>query len=221
MNRQFALSITVSAAFSLAAAPLEAQVLLEEPHRFEISPIAGYQWGGSFETDAFDVIPSGSLRLNDSFVWGAILSFLAQPGSAVELSYLRQDTDIEFDPITGSTVDLGGFAVNYIQIGGRQEFATQGRVRPFLSGSLGVGILDPKVEGFGSDTRFSWSIGGGLKYMAGESQRIGIRTDVKLWVTPVPSGDYGTWCDFYGCFVVEGTEWLTQGQATGGLVFAF
>ena len=155
LTRTYASLITLGACLVTRAVPLQAQVVMQEPHRFEISPIGGYQWGGSFDTDGFGTIPAGRLRLSDSFAWGVILSFLAQRYSALELSYLRQDTDIGFDRIAGPTEDLGGFAVNYTQIGGRQEFPTQERIRPFVSLSLGLGIMDPKVQGFGSDTRFS------------------------------------------------------------------
>ena len=218
MTRPFVLVTAVAAVLGLGlgAAPLEGQLVEATRSRFEITPIAGYQWGGSFETD------NGELQLDDSFVWGVVLSFLAHGNSALELTYLRQDTDLRFDPFgTGTSGQSAGFAMNYIQIGGRQEFGRGGKARPFISGSLGINVLDLKAEGFGSETRFSWSLGGGLIYMLGESNRLGLRGDVKFWATPVPSGDYGTWCDFYGCFVVEGTEWVTQGQATGGLVFAF
>jgi hypothetical protein len=219
MTRPFALVTTVGAAFGLwlGATPLEAQLYETATRpRFEISPIVGYQWGGSFEADA------GDLKLDDGVAWGVVLSFLAHGNSALELTYLRQDTDLRFDPIgtTPPPQRTAGFAMNYIQIGGRQEFP-RGKARPFISGSLGINVLDLKAEGFGSETRFSWSLGGGLIYMLGESGRVGLRTDVKYWSTPVPSGDYGTWCDFYGCFVVEGTDWVGQGQASGGLVFAF
>ncbi len=164
----------------------------------------------------------GELRVPDSFSWGLVVSFLAHMGSAVELLYSRQDSDIEFDPAAGGTnVPLpGGFAFNYVQIGGRQEFGHSEKLRPFITGSLGINVLDPKAEGVGSSTRFSWSVGGGAKYMF-SSQRIGIRSDIKLWVTPVPSGDYGVWCGFYACVAGEGTAWVNQGQWTGGLVFAF
>jgi hypothetical protein len=53
------------------------------------------------------------------------------------------------------------------------------------------------------------------------SDRAGIRADAKLWATPVGSGTYGGWCDIFGCFVAEGTAWVTQGQVSGGLVLAF
>jgi opacity protein-like surface antigen len=215
------LSISAGLALGLAAAPVEAQYAEESPKRFEITPVAGYQWGGAIDTRSGSALPDGSLRLKDSFAWGAIVSFLAGMGSAVELTYLRQDTDIEFDPAGGgSNTNLGGFAVNYLQLGGRQEFGHGVQFRPFISGSLGIGIFDPEGGDLGSSTRFSWSLGGGAKYMFA-SQRAGIRTDIKLWSTPVPSGEVGVWCGFYACVAAEGTDWVTQGQLTGGLVLTF
>jgi hypothetical protein len=214
------LSVCAGLALWLTAAPVEAQLGEVSPKRFEITPVAGYQWGGSMDTQGGGSIPAGALRLKDSFAWGVIVSFLAHMGSAIELTYLRQDTDIEFDPVAGSNTNLGEFAINYLQFGGRQEFGGGGPLSPFITGSLGIGILDPGASELSSSTRFSWSIGGGAKYLFA-SQRVGIRTDLKLWSTPVPSGEIGVWCGFYGCFASEGTDWITQGQVSGGLVFLF
>jgi opacity protein-like surface antigen len=214
-------SVCAGLGLCLAAAPVEAQLEETTYKRFEITPIAGYQWGGSFDTQGGGAIPAGALRLKDSFAWGAIVSFLAQMGSAVELTYLRQDTDVEFDPaLGGSPTDLGGFAINYIQIGGRQEFGPSPQFRPFIQGSLGIGILDPKGGDLSSSTRFSWSLGGGAKYMFA-SGNAGLRADIRLWSTPVPSGEIGVWCGFYACVAAEGTDWISQGQLSGGLVLAF
>ncbi|HEY9508104.1 MAG TPA: outer membrane beta-barrel protein [Gemmatimonadales bacterium] len=211
----------VGLALGLCASIAQAQLVEVHNTRFEFTPFAGYQWGGSLETDAVASLPSGSLRIPGSFAWGGILSFRTSPGSAVELTYLRQDSDLNFDPLgSGPTLEGLGLSVNYIQAGGLYEFMTDRPFRPFLTGSLGIGIFDAKGEDFGSDTRFSWTVGTGFKYMF-KSGRIGIRSDLRLWVTPFPSGDYATWCDFYGCFVAEGTEWVTQGTASGGLIFAF
>lgn len=214
------LSVCAGLALCVAAAPVEAQLTEVSYKRFEITPFAGYQWGGSFDTQGSSSVPPGTLRLKDSFAWGGILSVLASMGSAVELTYLRQDTDIEFDEVGGPVRDLGGFAINYIQIGGRQEFGQSVKLRPFIQGSLGIGIFDPKEGDLGSSTRFSWSIGGGTKYMFA-SETAGIRADIRLWGTPVPSGEIGVWCGFYACVATEGTEWVTQGQLTGGLVLVF
>lgn len=210
------LSVCTCLGLGLAGAPVEAQLQEVSEKRFEITPFAGYQWGGSFDLDA-----GRSLHLTDSFSWGAIISFLASLGTAAELLYSRQDTDIELrDPAAPTTTLDGGFAVNYLQLGGRKEFGHSEKLRPFATLSLGIGILDPKAEELDSSTRFSWSLGGGAKYMFA-SQRAGLRTDIKLWVTPVPSGDYGVWCGFYACVAAEGTTWVTQGQWTAGLVLAF
>ena len=142
-------------ALTLAAAPMEAQLVEVSEKRFEITPIAGYQWGGSFDTHGNTLFPDGELRLQPSFAWGAVLSFLAYGNSAVELSYLRQDTDIEFDPIgAGTATNLGGFAMNYVQIGGRAALRPPRRTPQALrerfagnrySGSRGGGggVCDP------------------------------------------------------------------------------
>jgi len=221
MKRPSVLTLPAAVALILwlAPAPLKAQ-FVDEEKRFEITPFAGYQWGGSFDTQGSGGFPAGTLRLKDSFAWGAVLSYLTFGNSAVEFTYLRQDTDIEFDPVgSGSVTNLGGFAVNYLQVGARQHFG-DGPLIPFATLSIGVGILDPKQDAIESATRFSWSVGGGAQYMFA-SGRAGIRGDLKFWATPVPSGVYGTWCDFYGCFVSEGTVWVTQGQLSGALVLAF
>jgi hypothetical protein len=197
-----------------------AQVLYKPPPRIEFTPFGSYQWGGNFSTDAFAAISAGNLAEQDSFSWGAVLSFLASDYGAVELFYLRQDTDVRFEPLLAGSVNVGGFANNYLQLGGRQELPTGGAIRPFLSASLGINILDPKADGLGSSTRFAWSLGGGLKFMP-EGKRVGLRMDMRWLSTPVPSGTYGTWCDYWGCYAVSGTSWLNQGQVAGGVIFAF
>jgi hypothetical protein len=191
-------------------------------HRAEITGFGGYQWGGSFDTDALSNIDAGKLSENSSFSWGGILSFITGSHSAVELYYLRQDTNVDFNP-NGSAVatrTVGDFANNYIQLGFRQDLPVEAGFRPFISGSAGVNILEPKNGNLDSSTRFAWSLGGGARYMM-PNNRIGLRTDLKWMVTPVPSGSYATWCDYWGCFAAEGTSWLHQGHFSGGLILAF
>ena len=153
-----------------------------------------------------------------------MISFLVRSRGHVELIYLRQPTTVNYQPLGGPVSALFPASVNYIQIGGRQEFGHGGTLTPFVTGSPGLGIFDPKSTlsgaSAGSDTRVSWSLGAGAKYLLA-SGRAGIRSDLKLWVTPYPSGDYGVWCGWYACTVVQGTTWVTQGQITGGVFFLF
>jgi hypothetical protein len=201
------------------ASPVRAQYY-GASHRFEITPFGSYQWGGSFNTNSFATIPAGELSENGSFAWGAVMSFLAERYSAAELYYLRQDTKVEFAGVGAGKREVGDFANNYIQLGVRQGIPNESNVIPFITASLGVNILDPKSSSLGTSTRFAWSLGGGGMFMQ-PGKRVGVRMDVKWMVTPVPSGTYGTWCDYWGCYVTEGTSWLHQGSAGAGLVIAF
>ncbi len=112
---------------------------------------------------------------------------------------------------------MAGFAMNYVQIGGRQEFGHSEKIRPFISGSLGINVLDPEEGDLGCSTGFSWSLGGGAKYLFA-SGRAELRADLEFWSTPVASGEIGVWCGFDACAASEGTDWIAQGQVSGGLV---
>jgi hypothetical protein len=188
--------------------------------RIELTPFGSYHWGGSISTDAFSTIPAGTIHEESSFSWGAILSFASSANSAVEILYLRQDTDVTFKQALGNSRNLGGFANNYIQFGGRADFNTGKPLIPFFSASIGMNVLDPKAGDIGSTTRWAWTLGGGAR-LRPEGKRYGVRFDARWLVTPVPSGTYGGWCDFWGCYAVEGTSWLGQGQVSGGLIIAF
>ena len=199
--------------------PARAQGGYTPPKRIELTPFGSYQWGGSFDTQAGNGRLAGELSQQSSFSWGGILSFLAAGNSAVELFYLRQDTDVDFKPNAGQKQTVGaGFANNYVQIGVRQGLPRTEGIAPFITASMGINVLDAKNSD--SSTRFAWSLGGGAKWMAA-NQKVGVRMDIRWMVTPVPSGTYGTWCDYWGCYVTSGTDWLHQGSAGLGLIFAF
>ena len=207
--------LLVSAAGSRAAA----QGGYTPPKRVELTPFGSYQWGGSFDTQGISNILPGEINENASFSWGGILSFLAAGNSAVELYYLRQDTNVDFDPNGGQKRTVGDFANNYVQLGVRQGLPKTEGLAPFITASMGINVLDAKDVD--SSTRFAWSLGGGVKYMVPNNPRLGFRADVRWMVTPVPSGTYGTWCDVWGCYTTSGTDWLHQGSAGLGLVLAF
>jgi hypothetical protein len=213
-------AIAIAATIALPLAGGGAQAPHRPPPRFELTPFGGYHWGGSLDTDAGGGLPSGELQEKSSFSWGIAMSFLAAGASAAELIYLRQDTDVRFDPSAGDTRDVSAFANNYVLFGGRQEFPRPSGLNAFVTAAAGINILQPKSNDLGSTTRFAWSLGGGAKFLK-PGQRVGARFDMRWLVTPVPSGEWGTWCDAWGCFSSSGTAWLNQGHASGGLVVSF
>lgn len=220
MSRTLTIRLPIlAAAFVLPFSSLTAQYS-STWSRVEITPFGSYHWGGSIGTDAFSTIPAGTIQEEASFSWGATLSFASSPNSAVEVTYIRQDTDVKFKQALGNTRNLGGFANNYIQFGGRADFNTGKPAIPFFSASIGMNILDPKAGNIGSTTRWAWTLGGGVRFKP-EGKKYGLRLDARWLVTPVPSGTYGGWCDFWGCYAVEGTSWLGQGQVGAGFIIAF
>ena len=221
--KRFSWLVLIAAAV-LGASTLQAQS--GKYAKFEIVPLAGYVWGGSYHLDASTgtvIRPSGDLKVNDSFSYGVQLDFLAARGTALELTYLRQDSHLVFDPSGSATAgpNSASWATNYIHLGGRQEFGNNPKIKPFINGSFGATVFDVKESGIGTSTNFSLSIGGGFISMLGKNQRFGLRGQVRGWFSFVPTNDYFYWCDFYGCGVSQGSVTLSQGEATGGLVIKF
>jgi opacity protein-like surface antigen len=186
--------------------------------RFELTPFGGYQWGGSFDTDALGDISAGELSEQDSFSWGVLLGVRATTSTVGEIWYLRQDSDVRFDPSFGESTTPGKISNNYVQFGGRQEFNTLARVSPFVSGSLGFNILDS--DDLDATWRFAWTLGGGAMFKL-PNERVALRLDLRWMATLVPSGEYSTWCSVWGCYAAGGSTLLNQGQASGGLAIAF
>lgn len=208
---------------SLLAAAFTLAVLLPgsayaQEGRIELVPFAGWMFGGAYEADI------GDFEIQESVGYGATLSFNMGRGAFIDLTYVRQDSDVELDsPLSDPDVDLK-LSTNYIHIGGHREFGQyQAKFRPYIGGSLGMVIFDGEVNGDDRDNNEEFSLGlnGGFKYLFGTEQRFGLRADMRgLW-SWLPNDDYGYWCDFYGCFVVQGTNTIAQGLASGGLIIKF
>jgi hypothetical protein len=200
-----------------ATAPASAQTT----PRFELTPFVGYQFGGGYEFDG------GKFAAQSGLGWGATASFSVGRGGFVDLTYIRQDTKVDLEsntPLIEDRTDAAELDLNYFHVGGHREFGNPyGKLKPYLGGTLGAVLYSPSVDGqdFDDNWQFSFGINGGFKYFMGQTQRVGLRFDMRgLWFW-VPSDDYGYWCDFYGCFVVQGTETVAQGLASAGLVFRF
>lgn len=139
--------------------------------KVEITPMVGYTIGGGASDSAGDRI-----ELADGISYGMTLSFTVWPRGHVEAIYLRQPTTVNYQALgLGPVTALFPASVNYIQLGGEQEFGDNERVAPFAMGSAGMTIFDPDAAGYSSEIRYSMGVGGGLKAMLGQSQRIGLR----------------------------------------------
>ena len=178
--------------------------------RFEITPFAGYRTGGGFT-----VIEGGPrFDINNGLSYGAFLDVnLRNNNFKIELLYSRQDSEVVAETILEP--ELLKLAVDYYQAGVLQEVGRPG-ARWYISALLGATRFAPKR--FDSETHFSASIGGGLKFFP--SRNLGLRFDGRAHATFV-GGSSGAFCSNGSCVFLHSGSTFWQGDFTGGVILAF
>jgi hypothetical protein len=182
-------------------------------HRFEISPFAGYQFGGTLR------VQDGDLLIKADMNYGGTLNVTVRPGVQMEFAYVRQDTELRLrDYAFGRTETLFAMAVEYFHIGGLYE-GRSGRVRPYGLVTAGLTHFNPKPQDRSSEWRFSAGLGGGIKAFV--TERLGFRFQGRL-LFPYFGASSGLWCSAPGgCFVSFNGRVIVQADFTAGLILAF
>lgn len=149
-------------AASLAAGVLASSARADDAPRFEVTPFAAYRAGGRFDFEpgisASDA-PGGTADIGDAGGFGLDLGLYRDADSFYELLYSRQQARLDArDPL----LDRVDVTVEYYQFGGTMVFRQSSeRALPYLS--LTIGATRLSADGYDSDTRFSASLGGGLR----------------------------------------------------------
>ena len=180
---------------------------------FELTPTAGYRWGGtifarqSFFGEDVDVAPSASFGVNFGIPLG-------DSGLKLELMANRQSSQLEsgrglFEPDN----EVADIDVTYLHGGLQIPFARSRNATPYFVGSAGLAILDPKIFGVSAEQRFSASAGLGIKVPM--SRNLSFRFEGRGYYTALEEED--------DCFVCEYfyNEDFYQGEVNAGLVISF
>lgn len=209
---------SLAAAALLASGGLFAQV---REGTVEIEPFVGYFWGGSFPRGSTAIFPF-EVDVEDDLTYGGRIGYNVT--SLFEIEALFQRTQSHFvtnedsGPVFGGDdeVRLGNLDIDYWMGYSTFNFG-HGRAVPYVTFGAGVAVLDPEVPGVpaSSDTRFTASIGGGVKIFF--TPHFGMKFDGRYFGTLLNEDDF---CDGDRCHG-DDTNWLSAGSATGGLVFAF
>jgi hypothetical protein len=203
---QFAL--LVGAAFFQPAAMAEQQAW-----RFEITPIGGYRFGGTFDIEGSDA----SYDIGDSTSYGLLLNLRDRADTQWELLYAAQSSDAELKSGVGLQrfVDIN---LHTLQFGGTYQ-GTGTTLRPYVAATIGGTRVSTAAD---SDHFFSGSIGVGLQIRP--DARIGIRIEVRAYGTLTDS-DTDLFCrtgpDQNVCAVAIDANVLGQIETFAGLVFRF
>ena len=210
-------------ATQLAGMPAPPRGRMRSGGRFELTPTVGYRFGGTASTSYSVFIES--VEVSPALSFGLTLEYALSPRASLEFIWSHQDTELKLNyrqtPPEGYTERLTHLNVDTFQIGGLWQFGTYGdSFRPYLDFLLGMSILTPAPQ-FSSLTRFSGSVGGGVKYF--HSDKLGLRLGLRfmpIYVNSTSSG-YG-YCDpWYGCYTYYDSNYINQFDAYTGLTFRF
>jgi opacity protein-like surface antigen len=186
----------------MAATPAFAQ-------RTEVSLLGGYTTAGDVDMKAAGI---DELTAGGGFTWGAAAGWFFTDDVGFEASWSRQEGAVTIG--TGAaSADL--FDMNSSLLHGSVVYrfgADNARLVPFVLAGAGATFLS--AEDVESETKFSWTLGAGIKWLA--SERVGVRAQVR-YVPTMLSDESSDFCDPFG--FCQGS--LNQFEMTGGLVLRF
>jgi hypothetical protein len=179
----------------------------------EIAPFAGYRFGGGFE----DANTGSDLSLDSSESFGLILDYELNPNQQLEVYLSRQKTKLSADgTFTGNP--LFDLSVEYYHFGGLYVFDVENkRIRPFISGTLGITRMDPDGASLNEEIRFSLALGGGVKIFL--TDNFGLRFDGRGIFTAMDS-NAAVFCSG-GCAVKVRSSGFVQGELGAGVILRF
>ena len=201
--------------FAAAALFLLAAISTHAQGRWEVTPFAGYETGGSYPvtttTGTFD-----QLRLNGSVAYGAFVDYNLTENFQPEFMWTRNSTTYSAHDILTNSYDFAyNSAVNQFQFGALYMLrSSEVKLRPYVAAGLGF-THESNDNGNPDRTAFAWSIGGGVKYEL--TRHLGLRGDIRYMPT---YGSSSPQCDYYyGCY--NSSNYLNRVGFTGGIVIKF
>jgi hypothetical protein len=205
----------------------------------EISPFAGYLFGGNFPRGS-NALFSTRVDVDDHFTYGAGIGYFVNSTIELEARWARTETGFvngHGGEVFGTGQDqrLADLTIDYFMGYGTFHFGHR-RAVPYVTLGLGAARLDPGpfcppgplTGGTAApcslpenSTRFTAAIGGGVKIYA--NPHLGFRFDGRYYGTYLNSRDRcGVFSDGHSfCSNGDRTNWLGNLETTGGLFISF
>jgi hypothetical protein len=176
----------------------------------EAAPIGGYRFGGDF----FELATNRLLDLDGAPVVGGAVNIEMSDGLWFEALFTHQRAHVDIADRSGQAARVRA-VVNHWLAGGRQDLGT-GRVRPFLTGLLGLTHYGANGE---DEVRFTVGAGTGIRLLL--QRRIGLRLDGRVFTTFVDVDAHSVACRNGRCLIGLDMNVVWQGELTAGLVLVF
>lgn len=184
------------------------------PDAFELTPFAGYRWGGTiFATQSFVFDQDVEVESSPSFGVGLGIP-LGDSGLKLELLANRQSSELVVDRgIFEPEGEVADIDVTYLHAGVQIPFARSRNAMPYVVVSGGIANLDPQLSGIRAENRFSASAGVGIKLPM--SEFLSLRLEGRGYYTALEEETDCTVCDYFY------DENFYQGEVNLGLTFSF
>jgi len=174
----------------------------------ELTLYAGYRSGEEFK----DEISNQTINLDEGQSIGAIFNIPYSKVTEMEFLYSSQQTELSGSATSADGLDID---VDYWHLGGTYLFPKE-TITPYFVATLGATHLKP--EGLSSETKFSFSLGGGTKIPLGT--RLGLRLEGRAFMTSLGSGS-ALFCGNGQCSITASSSLFTQFEASVGLTLKF
>ncbi len=179
----------------------------------EFTPFYGYSFSGHLK----DADTGDQFEIDDSASYGGTLDIRLTEVTQLEFLFSRQETSLESDEGLFAGQKLFDLDVDYYHLGGTYICGT-GPWQPFVAGTLGATVLDPDASGMDSETRFSMSLGGGVRYFP--TKHLGLYAGARGFLTFV-GGDALFRSESGAVTIKVDADGFWQLQLQAGLIFAF
>lgn len=177
----------------------------------EISPIAGYRFGGDF----FELLTNQRVDLDGAPVVGLAVNVPLHDGLQVEGLFTHQEAQLTVPSRPSGASTRWRVTVDHALAGGLQEFGTA-RARPFLTGLLG---LTRYAAADDNEIRFTISAGGGVKLFP--VRHVAARLDGRVFATIVDADAGAIACSPGICLVAFDAHVVWQAEFTAGISIVF
>ena len=183
---------------------------LASANEFQLSMSQGYR-GSDRLTDA---ITGDTLRLDESRSINLILSIPRDVLSDYDLFLSRQTTKLR--NLT-APLDSLSLRLDHVHLGGTVDYPLN-YLSFFTTGGIGFTRITPDNTDFDSETRLSFSFGGGLKIPL--HKQVGLRLEARF-LGIVTDNNGSILCSSDGCIAQFNASFFTQYEASAGLYILF
>ncbi len=192
--------------------------------KIELTPFAGTRFGGKININDPSNPNIDYLAIKSSIDYGAFFDYTIWDNFQAEVMWVRQPSALSAHDFTNNTLtQLTTSDLDSFTFGAAYSFKpVDAKLKPYIAGGLGftnfTNTDNPNNVFLGFNNRFSYNIGGGLKYYF--SKYAGLRFDLRYAPTRTLPQNVQQ-CSLYGCFQGVQTGHANQGEANLGLILRF